>query len=198
MDIQGWLQDTADRAAPVPSDDFGALAFGRPIQGIEATTTIPRRRTRKRAASDSSIIVPQRPTDHRGKADDRQSANAAKDRPVQVIVSRSNSASRPSSSVSQDDVIDDRTKRSGAKTYERRARHKTKPDRYDPRKKKVKARKQRDDAGEQKSKRKRSRLTRGGDGKRTEDLVQGFRLKNGPSKSRLTVRRLTILRWVDA
>lgn len=185
MDIQGWLQHTTDRAPPVPSDDF-ALAFGRPIQGIEATTAIPRRRTRKRAASDSSIIAPQRRSDHQGKADHRP-AIAARNRPVEAIVSRSNSASRHPRSVSQEHVTEDRAKRPGAKTYERRARHKTKPDRYDPQKQKVRARKQRDNVGEQKTKGKRSRLHRGGDGKRTEKLVQGFQLKNKSSKTRLTV-----------
>lgn len=191
MDIQGWLQHTADRAPPDPSDDF-ALAFGRPIQGIEATTTVPRRQTRKRAASDSSIIAPQRRSDHRGKADHRP-ANAARIRPVDAIVSQSDSASRHPRSVSQEHVTEDRAKRPGAKTYERRARHKTKPDRYDPQKQKVRARKRRDNAGEKKSKRKRGAVHRGADGKRTEHLVQGFQLKNGASKSRLTVGRLSAL-----
>lgn len=83
--------------------------------------------------------------------------------------------------------MDGRIQEPNSKTYERRARHKTKPDRYESKKQNVRERKQRDDAGERKSKRKRGQTHRKGDGKRTESLVQGFRLKNGPSHSRLTV-----------
>lgn len=192
MDIQGWLQGTADRAPPNPSDEVDAPAFGHPIQGIEATTTIRYRRKRKRAASDSSIIAPQQWPGHRGKADDR-SAHAARDRSLDGHVSPSNLASRHRRPRSEEHGMDDRAERSAPKTYEKRARHKTKPDRYESKKQNTKERKQRDEAGERKSKRKRSKAHRGGDGKRTESLVQGFRLKNGPSNSRLTVGHLVIL-----
>lgn len=192
MDIQGWLQGTADRAPPNPSDEVNAPAFGHPIQGIEATTAIRYRRKRKRAASDSSIIAPQQWPGHRGKADDR-SAHAARDRPLDERVSPSNSASRNRRPRSEEHGMDDHAERSALRTYERRARHKTKPDRYESKKKTTGERKQRDDAGERKSKRKRSKALRGGDGKRTESLVQGFRLKNGPSNSRLTVGHLIVL-----
>jgi hypothetical protein len=194
MDIQGWLQDTADRAPPNPSDEVDAPAVGRYAQGDEATTAIRYRRKRRRTGSDSSIIAPQRRADYRSKAEDR-SVNAAKDRSADGLVSRSLSASRHRRPRSQEREIDGHIKQPETKTYERRARHKTKADRYESKKQDTKGRKGRDDAGERTSKRKGSRAHRGGDGKRTENLVQGFRLKNGPSNSRLTVSQLSILQY---
>jgi hypothetical protein len=192
MDIQGWLQDTADRAPPNPSEEIDTPAVGRYAQGDEATTVIRYGRKRRRTGSDSSIIAPQRRTDYRSKAEDR-SAHAARDRSADGLVSGSLSASRHRRPPSQERDMDGRNKQPEPKTYERRARHKTKADRYEPKKQDTKGRKQRDDAGERKSKRKGSRAHRGGDGKRTESLVQGFRLKNGPSNSRLTVSPLSYL-----
>jgi hypothetical protein len=192
MDIQGWLQDTADRAPPNPSDEVDAPAVGRHTQGGEATTAICYRRKRRRTGSESSIIAPQRRTDYRSKAEDR-SAYAARDRSADGLVSGSLSASRHRRPRSQERDMNSRIKQPEPKTYERRARHKTKADRYEPKKQDTKGRKQRDDADERKSKRKGSRARRGGDGKRTESLVQGFRLKNGPSNSRLTVSQLSYL-----
>jgi hypothetical protein len=192
MDIQGWLQDTADRAPPNASDEVDAPAVGRYTQGGEATTAIRYRRKRRRTGSDSSIIAPQRRADYRSKAEGR-SANAARDRSADRLGSHSLSASRHRRPQSRERDVGDRIKQPETKTYERRARHKTKADRYEPKKQDTKKRKRRDDAGERKSKRKGSRAHRGGDGKRTESLVQGFRLKNGPSNSRLTVSQPSIL-----
>ena len=191
MDIQGWLQGTADRAPPNPSDEVDAPAFGPPTPIIKATNSKRYSRKRKRAGSDSSVISPQQRAEPRGKADDR-SANA-RVRPVNVSVTQSHSASRYRRPGSQDHGADGHIQVPDQKTYERRARRKTKPDRYEPKKEDVRERKQREDAGERKSKRKRTRAHRGGDGKRTESLVQGFRLKNKTSNSRLTVRRLIML-----
>jgi hypothetical protein len=187
MDIQGWLQETADRAPPNPSDEVDALPSG-PSAYVEATKSKHYRRKRKWTASDSSLIALQQWVERRGKADDR-SANATRDRPAAVIVTHSNSASRHRRPRSQERSTDGRVQASDQRTYERRARRKTKPDRYESKKKKnVKERKEGDGAGERHSKRKRSRAHRSGDGERTESLVQGFKLKNGPSNSRLTVR----------
>jgi len=191
MDIQGWLQGTADRAPPNPSDEVDALAFGPPAH-VEATKSKHYRRKRKRAASDSSVIVLQQRAEHRGKAED-PSVNATRGRPADVNVTRSSSASRHRRLRSQEHGTDGRVRASDQKTYERRARRKTKPDRYESKKRNVRERKEDDDAGERAPKRKRGRAHRSGDGKRTESLVQGFRLKNGPSNNRLTVCRPIML-----
>jgi len=186
MDIQGWLQDTADRAPPNPSDEVDARAFGPTAQGFEATNSRRYRPKRKRANSDSSIIAPQKKADLRGKADDRP-ANATRGRRADVNVTQSNSSSRHHRPRPQDHGTDGGGQTSDPKTYERRARHKTKPDRYESKKQNVRARKENDDAGVPKPKRKRSQAHRRDDGNRTESLVQGFKLKSGPSNSRLTV-----------
>ena len=189
MDIQGWLQGTADRAPPDPSDEVDAPAFASPARTIKAANAKRYHKKRKRATSDSSIITVQQRTDRRGKADDR-SANATRARPVDDSVTQSHSASRHRRPRSQDHGEDGSVQILDQDPYERRARRKTKPDRYESKKQNARERKQRDDAGERKSKRKRNWAHRSGDGKRTESLVQGFKLKNRPSNSRLTVRRL--------
>lgn len=192
MDIQGWLQGTADRAPPNPSDEVDAHAFGPPTPIIDAPTSKRYNRKRKRAASDSSIISLQQWAERRGKADDR-SANATRVPPVDVSVAQSHSASRHRRPRSQEQGADGGVQARDHKAYERRARRKTKPDRYESKKEDVRERKKREVFGERRSKRKRTRTHRSGDGKRTESLIQGFKLKNRPSSSRLTVRRLILL-----
>ena len=192
MDIQGWLQGTTDRAPPNPSDEVDAPAFGPPAPIIKATNSKRYPRKRKQTASDSSVISLQQWAERRGKAVDR-SANATRVRSVDVSVTQSHSASRHRRPRSQEHGADGRVQAPDQKTYERRVRRKTKPNRYESKKEDVRERKQRNDAGGRISKRKRTRAHRSGDGKRTESLIQGFRLKNKPSNSRLTVRRLIML-----
>ncbi|OQN95800.1 hypothetical protein B0A48_18085 [Cryoendolithus antarcticus] len=72
------------------------------------------------------------------------------------------------------------------KTYERRPRHKTKADRYEPKKKKSKQDRPSDGQDARKSRRRRSHRT--GDGTRTTGLVQSFQLKNGAKSGRLTLK----------
>jgi hypothetical protein len=194
MDIQCWLQGTADRAPPNPSDEVDPRAFGPPTQSIQATDAKRYHKKRKRATSDSSIIAVQQWTDRRGKADDRP-ANATRLRPADESVTQSHSASRHRRPRSQEYGEDGSVRTLDRNPYEKRARRKTKPDRYESKKQSARERKQRDDAGERKSKRKRRSVHRSGDGKRTESLVQGFKLKTRPSKSRLTVCRLFVLEY---
>jgi hypothetical protein len=191
MDIQGWLQGTADRAPPNPSDEVDLCAFGSPTQSVEATD-VKRYYKRKRATSDSSIIAVQQRTDRRGKADDRP-ANATRLRAEDVSVTQSHAASRYRRPRPQEHGEDGSVQTLDRNPYEKRARRKTKPDRYEPKKQNASERKQRDDTGERKSRRKRKQAHRSGDGKRTESLVQRFKLKNRPSNSRLTVCRLFML-----
>jgi hypothetical protein len=187
MDIQGWLQGTADRAPPNPSDEHDALDFLQAAHGVQTAKATRYHRKRRRTATDSSIIGPQKQAGNRSKVGG-QSAGVGRGRHVHEQPSRSESVSRgePSRPASQEHVRNARPEQPDSKTYERRARHKTKPDRYEP-KTTEKSQRNRDDSVEERKPRRKSRRHRGGDGKRTESLVQGFRLKNGPSKSRLTV-----------
>ncbi|KAI7363803.1 hypothetical protein KC354_g6204 [Hortaea werneckii] len=70
--------------------------------------------------------------------------------------------------------------------YTRRARHKTNPDRYEP-----KSRKQEREpkaCNDSRSRPKHRKSHRSGDGGRTTGLVQSFQLKNGPKGGRLTLK----------
>lgn len=183
MDIQGWLQGTTDRAPPDPPDGLAieAPAFIRP-----ATAERKYHRRRRRAASDSSIIAPQQRLRERGKAD-AHGALPGSHRHVNMPVSRPGlSVIRhdPRRSTAEAEGIGSHKQRS-TKPYEKRARHKTKADRYELKARHTREKKQ---AKGQTCKpgRKRDRARHGGDGKRTEGLVQGFKLKNGPKNSRLT------------
>ena len=184
MDIQGWLRGTADRAPPNLSDEPDALNFA--AYGVKTAKATRYHRKRQRAATDSSIIAPQQKTGSESKVGGR-SAGMGRGRHAHKQPPQSESASRdePSRPASQQRGRNARLEQTDSKTYERRARHKTKPDRYEAKTIGEDERKRDDSVDERKAKRKSRR--RGGDGKRTESLVQGFRLKNGPSKSRLTV-----------
>jgi len=188
MDIQGWLQGTAYRAPPNPSDEPDALNFIQAAHGADATRASRYHRERQRSATDSSIIAPQQKTSHRSKVSD-ELTGVSRGRHVHKHPSRSESASRGGSSrpTFQEHGGNARIEQPDSKTYERRARHKTKPDRYGPKTTKRDKRRRHGSLDEHKSKRKSRGFHRDGDGKRTESLVQGFRLKNGPSNSRLTV-----------
>jgi len=188
MDIQGWLQGTADRAPPYPSDESNALHLIQAAHSVEAAKAPRYHRKRQRAATDSSIIAPQQKTGLRSKVRG-ELAGVGRGRHVHKSPSRYESASRGGSirPASQEHSRDARMEQSDSKTYERRARHKTRPDRYEPKTTKKGKRERPGNVDERKPKHKSGRVHRGGDGKRTESLVQGFRLKNGPANSRLTV-----------
>lgn len=188
MDIQGWLQGTADRAPPNQSDEPDALNLVRAAHVVETARVTRYHQKRQRAATDSSIIAPRQKASNRSKVA-AQSAGAGRGRHVHQHSSGAESASRGESSrlASQEHRRFARMEQPDTKTYERRARHKTKPDRYEPKTTRKGQRKRRGSVDERKPKRKSRRADHGGDGKRTESLVQGFRLKNRPPNGRLTV-----------
>ncbi|EMC95322.1 hypothetical protein BAUCODRAFT_536463 [Baudoinia panamericana UAMH 10762] len=171
MDIQHWLEHTADREPPPASDEAGLPDFIQPRSepGVPARKY---RRKRRRESSDSSLLDLQRA--YRPLATNHAPPSHAAHDPDNASGS---SRSRYRSGSSRHDPV--RTK---PKTYERRARHKSKPDRYEPNSKHK--RKERN-AGNVKPKRRKSR--RSGDGGRTAGLVSAFQLKTGPKRSRLTL-----------
>ena len=179
MDIRQWLEHTADREPPDPSDGIGIPGKFREDRPVPDQATRSYRHKRKHAASDSSIIVPQEPSDRR-KAEARVRSSSP-DHVQQTQDAVGALHDRQSS-----DNLQSRSESAPAKTYERRARHKTRTDRYDP-----KAKKQKKEAGKRKdgnSHQKRRKSQRIGDDARTTGLVQSFQLKNGPKNKRLTVR----------
>lgn len=183
MDIQQWLAETADRAAPDRSDDHrfpDAFRAHPHAQGREEQLGRSyRRKKRKRASSDSSIIVP-RPTNRSRTQAAQRSLPSERGRSAESAdrVFQHSAYSSPDASPSPGPAPE--------KTYERRPRHKTRPDRYEPKQKKSKG--DHDARKERKSGKKRRKSHRSGDGGRTAGLVQSFQLKNGPKNSRLTVR----------
>lgn len=194
MDVHHWLQGTTDRAPPDPShsDEAQLPAFLRAPSNTELTHTHTAakryRRKRKRSLSDSSIIAPKpvglqprsrdRAATHRSRAHPRGTSRLIANEPVSVAGSDRDSGEH---SVDVEAIEQPQPLQT---SYERRPRHKTKADRYE--RKVRKERKQRDDHdGKVTSNRRKSH--RSGDGGHTAELVQSFKLKNGPKNNRLTV-----------
>lgn len=177
MDIRQWLEDTADREPPDHSDDNRIPGNFRPDRAGPDKAGRSYRRKRKRGSSDSSIIAP-RHEGHRGSQ--LQTRSSSPDH-----VRHAEDAERGSH---EDGSSQDSRSAPGSaprRTYEKRARHKTRADLYEPKAKKD--RKRRDKRKEKKSQLKRRKSHRSGDGGRTAGLVQSFQLKNGPKNNRLTV-----------
>ena len=177
MDIRQWLHDTADRVPPDPSDDLHAHEIFRPHHQGSDRPGRDYRHKRKRASSDSSLIAPNPITRlHAKAATPSQLSDHVRPADDGVAASESFQPSRTAHSILEHGT---------AKTYQKRPRHKTRPDRYEPKpKKKLK---ERDAPRESKSGNKRRKSHRSGDGGRTTGLVQNFHLNNGPKNSRLTV-----------
>ena len=183
MDIHEWLAATADRAEPNPSDDHRIpeelRAHPLPPARVQGMGRSYRRKKRKRASSDSSIIAPRPTTRPRAQAVPRSlPSERARSAESADQASQNSGHSSPSASPSPVHIPD--------KSYGRRSRHKTRLDRYEP---KPKKQKDNHDAHKDKKsgKKKRRKSHRSGDGGRTAGLVQSFQLKNGPKNNRLTV-----------
>lgn len=175
MDIQRWLEATTDRAPPDKSEDPNIPEFINPPPAERnANSRRYHRRKKKGASSDSSVSAPRqdkllkaarkrhvRSDDSKGESDINE-----------PLVRRSQSIEVISSDVP-------------SRSYERRPRHRTKLDRYEP---KTKGPRRGSNArAEKKINRKRRRSHRN-DGERTTGLVQSFQLKNGRKHNRLTLK----------
>lgn len=175
MDVQEWLATTADRAPPLPSDDH------RMPDGVWADPHEQDRERRKHTSSDSSLIVPRN-----ARPANRSRVQAATRSLLSEQARSADSAdSRPQAAQSSI-FAPDGGKHAAQKTYERRPRHKTRPDRYEP-----KGRKRKGTPETRKGRRsgkKRRKSHRNADGGRTIGLIQSFQLRKGPKNSRLTVR----------
>ncbi|KAK0947681.1 hypothetical protein LTR29_000938 [Friedmanniomyces endolithicus] len=170
MDIHSWLENTADREPP---DEPVLRGFAH----LEVRQLGRKHRhKRKRASSDSSLLQSRR---HERAAAVRRTISSDGFRDAGKVFTRHD---RQRSVEYERAGGDDAPPR----TYEKRARHKTKADRYEPKPKKhLKERESREDKTLEVKPRK---ARRSGDGGRTVGLVQGFQLKGGPQKSRLTLK----------
>lgn len=186
MDIQRWLHNTADRVPPDSPDHPPGSAFLR-TPGEADNPTRRYRRKRKRAASDSSIIPQQyQPADLGVSAN--EDGQAGRTRHSEDFGRSLDSGSQyaeeqksPAGIGSPDDAA-----QQAQDPYERRTRRKTKADRYEPKRKKGRQKKD-DKPRAVRSKQERRKSHRSRDGGRTAGLVQSFQLKNGLKNHRLTV-----------
>ncbi|KAK1821108.1 hypothetical protein LTR12_004500 [Friedmanniomyces endolithicus] len=170
MDIHSWLENTADREPPNQPELRG-------LAHLEAEQLGKKyHRKRKRASSDSPLLQSRR--------HDRAAA-------VHGAISSDGFHNIGNVFTRNDRQRSEECARSGGddappKTYEKRARHKTKPDHYEPKAKKHFI--ERGSREDKKAEVKPRKSRRSGDGGQTVGLVQGFQLKNGPQKSRLTLK----------
>lgn len=178
MDIQQWLQRTREPSSPNHGEDLGFPAFLREKRPTEPQTQKYHHK-RKRVRSDSSVLAPT-PRNYHPHTDGGASDHVRGDARSPASSCSSSSRRAPSPSISEPER---------AKKYERRARHKTRADRYDPKPKKLK---KDGAANDQKGGRKNRKSRRMADGDRTTGLVQSFELRDGPRNSRLTVRSYDI------
>jgi hypothetical protein len=188
MDIHRWLQAATDDAPPETEQPPPPPAFrDPPLADSHANGRTGRPRRRRRRDSDSSLIEPQ-VTAHESLHVRRQKKSLQ--RPRQTSPTRSLGGNNSLQSLSEPPTVEATEDQPPANTYERRARHKTKIDRYEPNQKKKRKKSDEDQGRATKVTRRKSH--RSGDGSRTAGLVQSFQLKGGPKGQRLTVRTTTL------
>lgn len=176
MDIQKWLQATTDRAPPEKSDAVDAPNFIGSLRAqLEPDSHQYRSKRKRREPSDSSVIPQDYSKDH-AKARKRPKRRQDDKTSESDLYQPRTSDTRPEKSTLSE---------TPSKTYKRRPRHKTKPDRYEPKTRKPK--KDREPRTRKNAERKRRRSHRN-DGERTTGLIQSFQLKNGSKNNRLTLK----------
>ncbi|KAK4987934.1 hypothetical protein LTR50_004271 [Elasticomyces elasticus] len=182
MDVRQWLASTTEAERPTSLTAPGFPDFLRGRADAQNAETVDRQNNhkRRRTASGSSILEVAAPRKHRGhrvhetrRDRERRSGGSDSTRSVTSSALQSSSSSLGSSTQNQQP----------AKTYERRARHKTRTDRYEP---KIDTSKRRTAKKEKKST-KKSRKTKKTRENLFTGLVQSFHAKNVP-KDRLTLK----------
>jgi hypothetical protein len=171
MDIQRWLNETVE-AGPLPSQDQTVnSAFFHPKE--KSRPVFKERHARKRAKSDSSLLVPQ---------PHMQTASPKKPNPLteeEVDAAVHSEASRPSrNSSTESESFNHR--------YARRPRRKTRPERYEPQQNKERGKHTHQSRKGESKKPSRKSKRRGGE-KSDSGIAQNFHAKN-VSRDRLTVR----------
>ncbi|KAK4628954.1 hypothetical protein CLAFUW4_07723 [Fulvia fulva] len=183
MDVRAWLQNTADREPPDEEDRAGFPDYLRPDRYTAEGHTLVHQSKRKRASSEPHSAQ-KRPS--RGRRGGQARPAAPDSSPGHGPEPRTDTAS--SSSSSREERRESSPDRRFNRTFERRARHKTKEDRYEPKAKKWRKEHESRKDHKSKSKSKRRQSHRSGDGARTAGLVTSFQLKDRPKNNRLTLR----------
>lgn len=183
MDIHSWLQTTADRQPPDEEEHPGIPDFLKP-QGPPEAKRRERHRTRKRPSSEPPSSERHHHHRKRHRAATWSSSRPDHARKLQPSATGSHSSSHAShrrhvrSATDQKAVPDE--------SFERRARHKTRPDRYEAKPKQRSDGRRAHDKRKSKSKGRKSRQN--GDIAKATGMIQSFQLKNGRKDKRLTVR----------
>jgi len=171
MDIQKWLDDTAEAKAPPDSTETPGSNF---FQRAEKPKPVfKEKHGRKRRQSDSSLLDPQ---PHAHKAPPKESKPPTECSPDASLYS---DASRPSRS-------DSAESESSSHRYARKPRRKTRLERYEPKPVKERGkhvhRSRKDESKQTRRKSKRKKVEKSGSA-----VAQSFHAKN-VSRDRLTVR----------
>lgn len=184
MDVRAWLQNTADREPPDEEDRAGFPDYLRPERYTTEEHRHVNQSKRKRASSEPDRVQ-RHPS--RGRHGGHERAAERDSSSDHVRGARSGTTSSQSSS--SDERREPSPDRRFNRTFERRARHKTKDDRYEPKAKKRRKEHEsrKDRKAKEKSKSRRRKSHRSGDGTRTAGLVTSFQLKDRPKNNRLTV-----------
>ncbi|KAF2164212.1 hypothetical protein M409DRAFT_25554 [Zasmidium cellare ATCC 36951] len=182
MDIHDWLQTTADRQPPDDDQHPGFPAFLKPTRPPG-----PKQREHSHARKRTSSEPPPSEQHHRRRKRHKAATWSSSSPDHARHLQPAAASSRSSSHASQDrHVRESSGKEIPSKSFERRARHKTKPDRYETKpKQRDHGRKARDD---RKSKSKHRRSHQSADVAKATGLIQSFQLKNGRKDKRLTLR----------
>lgn len=182
MDIGEWLQNTADREPPEEQDHPSLPDLPR-LQGRARRPASPvDQQKAKRASGDRRSKGAHRGHHSREERNQQPSHSSSSDR-IRHAAKEAVASSSGSSSQKSDSSVSEQVQEP-IRVFERRARRKTRPDRYQAKTKKVKEDRARKAGGKPKQR----KSHRNADGARTTGLVQSFQLKNGPKNNRLTVR----------
>lgn len=171
MDIQRWLNDTAEAGTPPKQGQASNSAFFQPTQKPRAV--FKDKHARKRAKSDSSLLAPQTYL---------PIVSPRKPKPTpekQVDTSAHSDVSRPSRSGSTGSE-------SSSHRYARRPRRKTRPELYEPKRNKERGKHVHQSRKDESKNAKRKSKRRTGD-RSDSGVAQNFHAKN-VSRDRLTVR----------
>ncbi|KAI5366305.1 hypothetical protein Slin15195_G078260 [Septoria linicola] len=182
MDIGEWLQNTADREPPEEQDHPSLPDLPQLHSRARRPASPDDQQKKKRACGDRHSKGAQRGHHLRGERNQRPAHFSSSDR-IRHAAKEAVDSSSDSSSQQSDSSVSGQA-REPVKAFERRARRKTRPDRYQAKTKKVRE----DRARKPRAKSKQRKNHRNADGARTTGLVQSFQLKNGPKNNRLTLR----------
>lgn len=189
MDIHDWLQTTADRQPPPDEDDHpGFPDFLKP-QRPPKPAQREQHRKRKRASSEPPSS--ERHHHRRKYPPTATSSSSSSDHSRQLHPAAASSRSSSSNGSAGWQARDTVRYVAQGKSFERRARHKTRPDRYEAKPKTHG--KGRETNEKRKSKSTRRKSHRSTDVARATGMIQSFQLKNGRKDKRLTVRWLTLI-----